>query len=637
MKHIILGTAGHVDHGKTSLVKALTGVDTDRLKEEKERGITIELGFASLPLKSGDTLGVVDVPGHEKFVKNMVAGATGIDLVLLVIAADEGVMPQTGEHLDICTLLGIRNGIIALTKIDLVDADWLALVQDDIRAFMKSTVLDGAPIIPVSVVSGEGIPELTAAIEALASRIGERRDSGLFRIPVDRVFTMKGFGSVVTGTLVSGSVAVGDTVEVLPQRIHAKVRGIQVHNESQESAEAGQRTAINLQGVERAAIDRGDVVAHPGIFEPSQRLDVHLSYLKGAGRVMKNRTLVRFHTGTSEIMARVILLDREELQSGQDVHAQLLLEEPVVAMGLDRFVIRSYSPIRTVGGGEILDPDAVKQKKAKDRFAAELETLRAGTDAERAAVILGRAGVQGLSASRLAVRTGIPLAELNRVLKDMAERKAVIRIDREETRIVSFPAYQGLKEELLREIGLYHQRNPLKEGVPKEELRMTAGHEVETRLFNMALKELENEKKILADREHVRLAAHRVDLKGNLGDLGGRIETIYRDAALAPPSVKDVLETLGGKRAEILSVLGVLLNEGILVKVSEELYFHGEPMNRLREDYTAALTRDGKATPATFKDLTGLSRKYIIPLMEYFDATKLTIRVGDHRTLREKR
>lgn len=637
MKHIILGTAGHVDHGKTSLVKALTGVDTDRLKEEKERGITIELGFASLPLKSGGSLGVVDVPGHEKFVKNMVAGATGIDFVLLVIAADEGIMPQTSEHLDICTLLGIRNGIIALTKTDLVDADWLALVRDDVRQFMKTTFLDGAPIIPVSAVSGQGIAELSAAIEELARRIGERGDSGMFRIPVDRVFTMKGFGSVVTGTLVSGQVNVGDTVEVLPQRIHAKVRGIQVHNDAQQSAGAGQRTAINLQGLERAALHRGDVVAHPGIFEPSERLDVHLESLKGAGRALRNRALVRFHTGTSEIMARVILLDREELKPGERVYAQLLLEAPVVAMGRDRFVIRSYSPIRTVGGGEILDPDAVKQKKAKDRFAAELETLRTGTEAERAAVILGRAAVQGLAASRLAVRAGIPLAGLNRVLKDMAEKKTVIRIDREETRIVSFPAYQRLKEDLLKEIGLYHQRQPLKEGVPKEELRVTAGHEVESKLFNMALKELENEKKILADREHVRLASHRVDLKGNLGDLGGRIEKIYRDAGLAVPSVKEVMEALGGKKSEVQSVLGVLLNEGVLVKVTEELYVHSGPLNRLREDYTAALAKAGKATPATFKDLTGLSRKYIIPLMEYFDATRLTIRVGDHRTLRERR
>ncbi|HET6488297.1 MAG TPA: selenocysteine-specific translation elongation factor [Syntrophales bacterium] len=637
MKHIILGTAGHVDHGKTSLVKAITGVDTDRLKEEKERGITIELGFASLPLKNGDALGVVDVPGHEKFVKHMVAGATGIDMVLLVIAADEGVMPQTSEHLDICTLLGIKTGIIALTKIDMVDPDWLSLVQDDIREFMKTTFLADAPLIPVSVVTGQGLAELTAAIEEMASRIGERRDSGLFRIPVDRVFTMKGFGSVVTGTLVSGSVNVGDTVEVLPRGIHAKVRGIQVHNEPQECAEAGQRTAINLQGVDRAALERGDVVAHPGIFESSQRLDVRLEYLGGAGRVLKNRALTRFHAGTSEIMARVVLIDREELQPGQKVFAQLLLEDPVVAMGRDRFVIRSYSPIRTVGGGEILDPDAIKQKKTKDRFSVELEMLMSGTDTERVAVILGRTGIGGITPARLAVRTGIPLGDLTRALKDMAEKKTVITIDREEMRVVPFAAYQGLKEEILREIGLYHQRFPLKEGVSKEELRTTAGQEIESRLFNMALKELENEKKIHGDREHVRLAAHRVDLKGNLGDLGGRIEKIYRDAQLAPPSVKEVLETLGGKKAEIQSVLGVLLNEGVLVKVTEELYFHGEPMNKLREDYTAALAREGKATPATFKDLTGLSRKYIIPLMEYFDATKLTIRVGDHRTLRERK
>ena len=290
-----------------------------------------------------------------------------------------------------------------------------------------------------------------------------------------------------------------------------------------------------------------------------------------------------------------------------------------------------------MGGGEILDPDAVKQKKAKDRHAAELETLRQGTEAERVAVILGRAGVRGITSSRLAVRTGIPLADLERVLRDMAGKKALLRVDREETRIVAFAAYQGLKEDLLRQVGLYHERFPLKEGMPKEELRTTAGQEIESRLYNMALKELEQEKKILADREHVRLSAHRVDLKGDLGDLGGRIEAIYRDARLSPPSVREVLEALGGKKAEALSVLGVLLNEGILVKVTEEIYYHREPLDKLREDYTAALLKAGKATPATFKDLTGLSRKYIIPLMEYFDATRLTIRVGDHRTLRERR
>ena len=353
--------------------------------------------------------------------------------------------PRRSEHLDICTLLGIKTGIIALTKIDMVDPDWLSLVQDDIREFMKTTFLADAPVIPVSAVTGQGLAELTAAIEEMASRIGERRDSGLFRIPVDRVFTMKGFGSVVTGTLVSGSVNVGDTVEVLPRGIHAKVRGIQVHNEPQESAEAGQRTAINLQGVDRAALERGDVVAHPGIFESSQRLDVRLEYLGGAGRVLKNRALTRFHTGTSEIMARVVLIDREELQPGQKVYAQLLLEDPVVAMGRDRFVIRSYSPIRTVGGGEILDPDAIKQKKTKDRFSVELEGLMTGTDTERVAVILGRTGIGGITAARLAVRTGISLGDLTRTLKDMAEKKTVITIDREEMRIVPFAAYQGLE------------------------------------------------------------------------------------------------------------------------------------------------------------------------------------------------
>ena len=299
MKHIILGTAGHVDHGKTSLVKALTGIDTDRLKEEKERGITIELGFASLLLKNGTRLGIVDVPGHEKFVKNMVAGAGGIDLVALVIAADEGIMPQTREHLDICSLLGIKTGLVALTKTDMVDVDWLDLVREDIREFLKGTFLEGAPIVPVSAVDGRGIPEFVSALDRIVAGLQAVERSDLFRLPIDRVFTMKGFGTVVTGTLISGKVATGDQIEILPGGIQARVRGIQVHNEPAEVAEAGQRTAVNLQGIDRESIERGNILVHPGIFEPAARIDVHFRYLPSAPGKLKSRSLVRFHSGTT--------------------------------------------------------------------------------------------------------------------------------------------------------------------------------------------------------------------------------------------------------------------------------------------------------------------------------------------------
>jgi selenocysteine-specific elongation factor len=637
MKHIVLGTAGHVDHGKTALVKALTGVDTDRLKEEKERGITIELGFAPLDLEGDERISVVDVPGHEKFVKNMVAGATGIDLVVMVIAADEGVMPQTREHLDICTLLGIRQGVVALTKVDLVDEEWLSLVRDDVREFLKGTFLADAPVVPCSVVTGQGIPVLRRAIGEAVSRLEERRDSGLFRLPIDRVFTMKGFGTVVTGTLVSGKVEVGDTVEIMPSKVQAKIRGIQVHNESQDAARAGQRTAINLQGVEKETVSRGEVLTHPGIFEAGQRPDVFLQYLRGGEKKLKTRSLVRFHTGTSEIIARVLLLNREEIEPGESAFAQVLLDSPVVVMGRDRFVIRSYSPVRTIGGGEILDPQGRKQKRGIDKFLGELEILLSGTDAERAETIIGRTGAAGLSAWDLAVRSGMAMADLQKIVKDLAQKKKVILPEKDGSRIIAYPAYQALQDRLLAEIEGYHRKNPLKEGMPKEELRMVLPEDVDSKLFNMAAKELEKEGRIAVEKESVRLTGHRVSLKGELEGLKAKIVQTYLKAKLTPPLVKEVLEQFDSKPGEVQSVLGVLLKEGVLLKVTEDLYFHRDPMDQLRNDYVKLLAKDGKATPATFKDLTGLTRKFIIPLMEYFDANKLTIRVGDHRMLRERK
>lgn len=637
MKHIVLGTAGHVDHGKTALVKALTGIDTDRLREEKERGITIELGFAPLDLEGGERISVVDVPGHEKFVKNMVAGATGIDLVVMVVAADEGVMPQTREHLDICTLLGIRLGVVALTKVDLVDEDWLSLVQDDVREFLKGTFLADAPVVPCSAVTGRGIPEVRRAITEAVARLEERRDSGLFRLPIDRVFTMKGFGTVVTGTLVSGKVEVGDTVEIMPSKVQAKIRGIQVHNESRDAARAGQRTAINLQGVEKETVSRGEVLTHPGIFEAGRRPDVFLHYLRGGEKKFKTRSLVRFHTGTSEVIARVLLLNREEIEPGAGAFAQVLLDSPVVVMGRDRFVIRSYSPVRTIGGGEILDPQGRKQKRGIDQFLRELEILLSGTDAERVETIIGRAGAAGLSAWDLAVRSGMAMADLQKIIKDLAQKKKVILPEKDGSRIIAYPAYQALQDRLLAEIEGYHRKNPLKEGMPKEELRMVLPEEVDAKLFNMAARELEKEGRIAVEKESVRLTGHRVSLKGELEGLKTKIAQTYLKAKLTPPLVKEILERFDSKPGEVQSVLGVLLKEGVLLKVTEELYFHRSPMDQLKSDYVKLLAKDGKATPATFKDLTGLTRKFIIPLMEYFDATKLTIRVGDHRMLRERK
>ncbi|MGO9137314.1 MAG: selenocysteine-specific translation elongation factor [Syntrophales bacterium] len=637
MKHFIIGTAGHVDHGKTALIKAITGIDTDRLKEEKERGISIELGFASLTLQDGRTFGIVDVPGHERFIRNMVSGASGIDMVIMVIAADEGVMPQTREHLNICSLLGIKKGLIALTKADMVADEWLDLVKDDVHEFLKGTFLEASPVIPVSSITGAGIEELLKALGEVASNImGGESDAGIFRLPVDRVFTMKGFGTVVTGTLISGDIKLGEDVEILPAGVTAKVRGIQIHNKSATIAETGQRTAINLQGVERDTIARGDVLARPRTLKSSMRLDVCMEYLSNNNKRLKNRNLVRFHVGTNEVIGRIILLDREDAEPGDKASAQVVLESPIVAMARDRFVIRSYSPVTTIGGGMIVDPLPKKHKRKSDRVNHEIDLLHDSSDAERAAIIIERSGIEGIGISELEMRTGIHQHILKDIVGTLSSKKKVVVVDADESRIVSSSIYQNLQDRILREMRDYHERYPLKEGISKEELRSTAGQFARQRLFNMAVRELEKRGEIVVERENIRLSAHRVDLKGDLEDLRSKIGETYMGAGLTPPTIKELMEKFAGQRSLAESVINVMLKEGSLIKISEDLYFHKEVLTRLREDYKALLVRDGKATPASMKELTGLSRKFIIPLMEYFDITKLTIRAGDHRILREK-
>jgi len=636
MKHFIIGTAGHVDHGKTALIKAITGVDTDRLKEEKERGISIELGFASLTVPSGQTFGIVDVPGHERFIKNMVSGASGIDMVILVIAADEGVMPQTREHLHICSLLGIKKGLVALTKIDMVTDEWLELVKDDIHEFLKGTFLEQSPVIPVSSTTGVGIETLLDALDRVASEIEGGADAGIFRLPVDRAFTMKGFGTVVTGTLISGDIRLGEEVEILPIGVTAKVRGLQIHNQSATVAEAGQRTAINLQGVEKDTIVRGDVLARPRTLKPSSRLDVYIEYLSDNNRRLKNRNLVRFHVGTNEVIGRIILLDRENMEPGAKAPAQVVLESPLVAMAGDRFVIRSYSPVTTIGGGIIADPLPRKHKRNSEKVFHEIALLRNGSDTERVETIVERSGIEGIDISELEMRTGTHQGILKDILESLSSKRQVVVLDIDESRVVSYPIYHSLQEKILLEMRGYHEKYPLKEGISKEELRSTAGQFARPKLFNMAVRGLEKRGEIAVDKESVRLSGHRVDLKGELEDLRSKIAQVYMDAGLTPPSIKELMEKYTDQRGLAESVINVMLKEGSLIKVNEDLYFHKGVLNKLREDYKNLLTRDGKATPASMKELTGLSRKFIIPLMEYFDLTKLTIRAGDHRILREK-
>ncbi|HOD30228.1 MAG TPA: selenocysteine-specific translation elongation factor [Smithellaceae bacterium] len=636
MRHVVLGTAGHVDHGKTALIKALTGTDTDRLKEEKERGITIELGFASLKLPSGQTLGVVDVPGHEKFIKHMVSGAAGIDLVMMIIAADEGIMPQTKEHLNICSLLGIRTGLVALTKIDMVENDWLELVKTEIQDFLKGTFLEGVPVIPVSALKQKGIDELTAALDTVVQNIPEKNDCGIFRLPVDRVFTMKGFGTVVTGTLISDSISVGEDVLILPEEINTRIRGIQVHNQPTQEATAGQRTAINLQGIEKESLQRGDVLARPGTVVPTTRLDVFIEYLKNNAKSLKNRTLARLHTGASEIIARVILIEKDELAPGEKGFAQLILEKKDVVVTGDRFVLRSYSPITTIGGGLIIDPLPPKHKRLNKKVIEELATLLNGTLPKKIEVILERAGFAGTNLRHLVFRLGTNAKNIKEALQSILSQKSALITDKEETNIISASFYEKLAQSAAEIISQYQKKNPLREGISKEELKASLGRDISPKLFFMLLQNLADQKKIEVDKETVRLFGHKVTLADDLNSIRQAILKIYNEAGLTPPSFKDVINNFQDKKTEAQNIIKLLLKEGSLIKINEELIFTREALDNLRKNYKALLVKEGKATPVSFKELTGLSRKYIIPLMEYFDTDKLTMRVGDHRILREK-
>jgi len=637
MKQIILGTAGHIDHGKTSLIKAVTGTNTDRLKEEQLRGITIELGFASLDLPSGRHLGIVDVPGHEKFVKNMVAGATGIDMVAMVIAADEGVMPQTREHMEICSLLGIEHGLVALTKIDMIDADWLELVEEDISEFVAGTFLEDKAIVPVSSASGEGIDAFVAALDDLSGRIPERSSSNLFRLPVDRVFTMKGFGTVITGSLLSGKVKIGDNVMIYPSGIPSKVRGMQVHGESVEAAHSGMRTAINFQGLERASIERGQVLSTANALLPSYMVDVSLHYLESNKKKIKNRSRVRFHTGTSEIMGNLILLEQEDLRPDEDTVAQIRLDEPVAVVRDDRFVLRSYSPVRTIGGGQVLNPVPEKHKRFRSEVVEGLKGLLTHEPEDIIAYHVMAAGVRGVSFSALLIMTNLSEKLLEKYLQGMLSRKDAIQIDKEQRLFVHKTGFGDLQKNMSAHLQAYHDKNPLKEGMPKEELKSKLPTTAGTRIFTMALNQMTADKAIVQEGDSVKLTTHKVSLGADQAGMKKKISGIYLENGLQPPYFKEVVNTLDIDPSHARDVLMLLVAEKVLIKAKEDLYFHAEPMRGLKEKLIAYLQVHGEITTPQFKEMTQATRKYVIPLLEYFDANHVTLRVGDSRKLRQHR
>ncbi len=635
MKQMILGTAGHIDHGKTSLIRALTGIDTDRLKEEKERGITIELGFAHYTLPSGQVLGIVDVPGHEKFVKNMVAGATGIDMVALVIAADEGVMPQTREHLEICQLLKIRQGLVVLTKIDMVDEDWLGLVKEDVSEYLAETFLADSPVVEVSSATGQGIKELAQALDTLAQKVPDRDSGHIFRIPVDRVFTMKGFGTVITGTSVSGSVRLGEDVTIYPQGIQSKIRGLQVHNREVSEVSSGLRTAINLQGVERALIQRGNVLASKDSLRPTYMVDGSLELLAGAPRKLKNRARVRFHSGTSEIMARVVLLDREELKPGESCFVQIRLDEPTAVLRNDRFVIRSYSPVRAIGGGEVLSAfPLTKKKRFSDTVLKEMQILHSGELSELIEVFALSGRFHGVEQGDLPFLTNTGKKKLEDTLKKLMAQKRLSLFDKERGALIHSDFLNKARQEILDTLTEYHRNNPLKTGLIKEELRSRTAGSDNPKLFNHLINQLTSDSLIVQEKEIVRLREHKVTLAQDQKEIRKKLEKIYSDSGLQPPYIKEWKDQFPNSAG--LEVLGVMVKEGALVKVTEDLYFHRNAIEDLEVRLVEFLKTHGEMTTPQFKELTDVSRKYTIPLIEYFDRHQVTVRVGDNRMLRKK-
>ncbi|MGM0454262.1 MAG: selenocysteine-specific translation elongation factor [Thermodesulfobacteriota bacterium] len=636
MKQIILGTAGHIDHGKTSLIKAISGQDTDRLKEEKRRGITIELGFASIDLPSGLHIGVVDVPGHEKFVKNMVAGATGIDVVVMIIAADEGVMPQTREHMEICSLLGIHYGFVVLTKVDLVDEEWLELVMEDVHDFIEATFLENSPVIPASAMTGQGLEEMINTLDQYCSALPERPASGLFRLPIDRVFSMKGFGTVITGTLISGSIATGEQIMVYPSKITSKVRGLQVHDQNVSESEAGLRTAINFQGIDRQTVNRGDVLARPDTLINSYMLDVELHLLESNERPIKNRERVRCHIGTSQLPCHIVLIDREALEPGDSAIVQIRLETPVACMRDDRYVIRSYSPVRTLGGGAILNPVPPKHKRFRPETIERLEQLKNPDPETLLSLHIEYAEYNELSFANLKVLANLSDKALNAALQKMLSNRIIIQTDRTERRYIhrrTFDKFQSAVEDILTR---YHQNNPLKAGMPKGELRSKFPRIETPRLFNHFINMMIKAGTIEQTEDSIRMAGHEVTLQTDETDLKESILATYKKYGLQPPTIKDLCRILNTDDRQTRNVLMHLVNEGQLVKAKEDLFFHADAVADLKRRLIAFFRETEDLSTAQFKELTQTSRKYTIPLLEYLDGENFTIRVGDVRKLRKK-
>lgn len=634
MKHVIIGTAGHIDHGKTTLIKALTGRDTDTLKEEKDRGISINLGFTYFDLPSGRRAGIIDVPGHERFIKNMLAGISGIDIVLLVIAADEGIMPQTLEHFEILQILNIKKGIIVLTKIDLVDDEWLQMVKEDIRKEFAGTFLENSNIHAVSSKTGKGLNELIKDIDFLTEQIDSKDIEGHFRLPVDRVFSISGFGTVITGTIISGMIEEGETMEIYPQLTSTKIRGIQVHDEDVRIAEAGQRCALNLSGIKVDEVKRGDIVAVPNIMDPSLMLDCKLHYLSSAEKPLENRQRVRLYHGSSEILCRAIVLDKEEVKPGEDAYVQLRLEKPLTAQRNDRYVIRSYSPMHTIGGGVIIEPNASKTKSFNEQYISLLKLKESGKLEDIIESTVKK--LSGNFPEVFDILKALGKNEINiedKLEKLVKESKLIKFIDSDKPVYLHKDFIKQKEKEIEEVLKKFHKDNPLKEGISKEEIKNRIfGKNIKQKSYDELLRILQRRNAISIKEKTISLSDFKILYTREQEKIKEGIMLAFMKCKFAPPKIEDLMLKEKDKKTFKI-VFDSLVDANSLVKVSEDCIFAYKCYAEAKEMVTSYIEKNGSISAAEARDLFDTSRKYAVALLEHFDSIKLTKRVEDKRML----
>ncbi len=634
MKNIIVGTAGHIDHGKTTLIKALTGKETDRWEEEKKRGITIDLGFAYFDLPNKNRIGIIDVPGHEKFIKNMLAGVIGMDLVLLVIAADEGIMPQTEEHINILNLLGIKNGIVVLTKCDLVDSDWLELVKEDIKDELKDTFLSNSPMIEVSSVTRQGIDNLIELIQSMTSDTVEERDINTIpRLPIDRAFTISGFGTVITGTLISGHIKKGDELEIYPINKICKVRNIQVHNADADTCYAGQRAAINLSNIKKSELYRGCVIAPINSMKNTMMLDVKINLLKSSKRIVENRSRLHLYTGTSEILCRIVLLDKEQLTPGESCYAQLRLEEEVAVRRGDKFIVRFYSPMETVGGGEIIEPVPLKKTRADDKLIEDLMVKEQGSHTDVIENIIKENSAIIPSINELAKITAMSIEEINNNVIELEKENKITVFKLKNDMYIWHKSYEkDIESKIVKYIEEFHKKNPYKNGIKKSEIKSKFFSKIKQNVFDEIINNMISNNQLSQSSDFLSIVGFTIKIDDKYNIIKGKIEKLIASSEYNFVKLSQILE-LDNDKMSSEDILTTMMEAGEVIKVADDTFSSSSIINTAKSLLVEYLQKNNKISAAEYRDLLNTNRKSAITLLEYFDNCKITKRSENDRVL----